>query len=108
MIEAQQVTNLPSADEIFRQNGRPSDGERTQERIAMMAESLHGAVVQRGETISKVAIAILNRQPEFKARGLPGITPLKMVDVAESMGLHVTTIRRAVFNKSIETPHGKF
>ena len=58
--------------------------------------------------MKKVAQTIVDQQSEFLDYGPEHIKPLKMQDVAEVVGVHVTTVSRAVDDKYIATPRGIF
>jgi RNA polymerase sigma-54 factor len=70
------------------------------------AQWLIEAIEQRRNTIMKVAQAIVDYQTAFLDDGPEHIHPLKMQQIAERVGVHVTTISRAVDDKWIETPRG--
>ncbi len=63
---------------------------------------------QRARTILAVAREIVRRQDAFLARGVSGLKPLTLRQVAESLGLHESTISRVVANKYMATPRGIF
>jgi RNA polymerase sigma-54 factor len=69
-----------------------------------LIKSLH----QRQETIRKIAEEIVKRQREFMEKGVAFLKPLTMVQVAEVVGVHETTVSRAVSGKYIQTPQGLF
>jgi RNA polymerase sigma-54 factor len=69
-----------------------------------LIKSLH----QRQQTILNIAREIVNRQREFMQKGVAFLKPLTMVQVAEVVGVHETTVSRAVSGKYIETPQGIF
>lgn len=60
----------------------------------------------RQETIQAIAERIIDRQQEFLRRGPRHLRPLTMNEVADELGLHATTISRAVAGKHVLTPHG--
>ena len=62
----------------------------------------------RQQTLSDVASAIVDCQTEFFDHGLSRLRPLTMGEVARRVGIHETTVSRAIANKYIETPHGIF
>jgi len=72
------------------------------------AQWLIDAIQQRRNTIERVAQAIVDHQTEFLSKGPETIEPLKMQQIAEKVGVHVTTISRAVDDKWIQTPRGIF
>ncbi len=72
------------------------------------AQWLIDAIQQRRNTIERVAQAIVDHQTEFLSKGPETIEPLKMQQIADKVGVHVTTISRAVDDKWIQTPRGIF
>ena len=72
------------------------------------AKTLLDALEQRQITLERVAQFVIERQKGFFKKGSEGLKPLKMQDVADSLGLHVSTISRAVSDKYIDTPQGIF
>jgi RNA polymerase sigma-54 factor len=67
-----------------------------------LIKSLH----QRQQTILNIAKEIVSRQREFMEKGVAGLKPLTMVQVAEVVGVHETTVSRAVSGKYMQTPRG--
>jgi RNA polymerase sigma-54 factor len=63
---------------------------------------------QRQQTIQNIGNEIVKRQREFMEKGVAHLRPMTMVQVAEVVGVHETTVSRAVSNKYIETPQGIF
>ncbi len=64
------------------------------------------SINQRQNTILKVTRCIIEEQKEFLEKGAASLKPLRLSDVAEKVGLHESTISRAVTNKYIETEKG--
>jgi RNA polymerase sigma-54 factor len=58
--------------------------------------------------LTKVAQAIVDHQKDFVEKGPEFIEPLKMQQIADKVGVHVTTVSRAVDDKWIQTPRGIF
>lgn len=75
------------------------------ERIAA-ARAIIDAVQKRQETIRGISQAIIDAQPGFFERGLKGLKPLTMQQVADKVGVHHTTVSRTVRDKYISTPKG--
>ncbi len=71
-------------------------------------KKLISAIVQRRTTIQRITKDILERQMEFFEHGFEHLRPLKMQEVADAVGIHVSTVSRAVSEKWIETPRGIF
>ncbi len=69
---------------------------------------LISAIEQLHQTIERITRALLKFQADFFERGPAGLRPLTMSQVAESVGVHETTVSRAIANKYIRTPHGVF
>jgi RNA polymerase sigma-54 factor len=69
-----------------------------------LIKSLH----QRQQTILNIAREIVNRQREFMEKGVSCLKPLTMVQVAQVVGVHETTVSRAVSGKYMQTPQGIF
>ena len=69
-----------------------------------LIKSLH----QRQQTILNIAREIVNRQRDFMAKGVAYLKPLTMVQVAQVVGVHETTVSRAVSGKYMQTPQGIF
>jgi len=65
-------------------------------------------IEQRKQTILKVCQAIVQRQTDFLDRGLDWLKPMMIKDVAEEIGVHPSTVSRAVANKYAHTPQGVF
>jgi RNA polymerase sigma-54 factor len=72
------------------------------------ARWLIDSIEQRRNTILKVARAIIDHQKAFLETGPEAIEPLKMQQIADRVGVHVTTVSRAVDDKWIQTPRGLF
>jgi len=67
-----------------------------------LIKSLH----QRQTTILSIAKEIVHRQREFMEKGVAHLKPLTMVQIAEVVGVHETTVSRAVSGKYMQTPQG--
>ncbi len=64
------------------------------------------AVEQRGRTLTRIAQAVFAHQHAFLEHGAEKLAPLKMTDLAGELGLHVSTVSRAVAGKYAQTPQG--
>ncbi|MES2041542.1 MAG: RNA polymerase factor sigma-54 [Pseudomonadota bacterium] len=63
---------------------------------------------QRFETILRVAQAIVERQRNFFTHGAVAMRPLVLREIADTLGLHESTISRVTTQKYMLTPHGMF
>jgi RNA polymerase sigma-54 factor len=89
-------------------------GEQTAEAREYIREKLRAgkflikSIHQRQQTIQNIAKVIVEHQQEFLEHGTAKLKPLTMACVAEKVGVHETTVSRAVANKYMQTPHGLF
>lgn len=67
-----------------------------------LIKSIH----QRQQTILNIAIEIVKRQREFLDHGTASLKPMTMVQIADAVGVHETTVSRAISGKYIATPQG--
>ncbi len=65
-------------------------------------------IEQRKQTILKVCQSIVRRQLEFLERGIDQLKPMMIKEVAEEIGVHPSTVSRAVASKYADTPQGVF
>lgn len=66
------------------------------------------SIEQRQRTIERITREIINAQREFFEQGVSHLKPLTMTQIADVVGVHETTVSRAIANKYIRTPHGVF
>lgn len=72
------------------------------------AQWLIDLIQQRKNTLLRVAGAIVEHQTAFLEYGPLSIKPLKMQQIADKVGVHVTTVSRACDDKYMQTPQGIF
>jgi RNA polymerase sigma-54 factor len=65
-------------------------------------------IEQRKQTITKVCYSIVARQQEFLELGIDHLKPMMIKEVAEEIGVHPSTVSRAVASKYAHTPQGVF
>jgi len=65
-------------------------------------------IEQRKNTIVRTCEAIVRRQRDFLERGVDGMRPMMIKDVAEEIGVHPSTVSRAVANKYVHTSQGVY
>jgi RNA polymerase sigma-54 factor len=66
------------------------------------------SIHQRQQTIMNIAQQIVSRQRDFLEHGSSHLKPMTMAEVAEAVGVHETTVSRAVSGKYMATPQGVF
>src|SRR5512132_824216 len=72
------------------------------------AQWLIRAIEQRRRTIIKVTECIVEKQKEFLEKGVDYLKPMILRDVAETVGMHESTISRVTSNKYVHTHEGLF
>jgi RNA polymerase sigma-54 factor len=93
---------------------RLMSGEATAEEREYIKRKINAAqwlidsIEQRRGTLTRVSQAIVDHQKRFLDDGPEFIVPLKMQQVADVVGVHVTTVSRAVDDKWIQTPRGMY
>jgi RNA polymerase sigma-54 factor len=65
-------------------------------------------IEQRRQTILKVCLAIIGRQTDFLDHGIDQLKPMMIKEVAEEIGVHPSTVSRAVANKYVHTSQGVY
>ena len=66
------------------------------------------SIHQRQQTIMNIAQQIVSRQRDFLEHGPSHLKPMTMAEVADAVGVHETTVSRAVSGKYMATPQGVF
>ncbi len=85
--------------------------DKTREYLTKKLQAAQGiisAIEQRRATLESVTEQIVKAQKEFFDKGEMHIKPLKMQDVADAVGIHVSTVSRAISNKYAQTPRGVY
>ncbi|MFM1852066.1 MAG: hypothetical protein RIS54_1750 [Verrucomicrobiota bacterium] len=89
--------------------GTLSKSERDYLRERMRSgKFLIDSIEQRQRTIERITREILKAQISFFEHGVSQLKPLTMTQVADIVGVHETTVSRAIANKYLKTPHGVF
>jgi RNA polymerase sigma-54 factor len=70
----------------------------------LLIKSIH----QRQQTIYRIAVEIVKVQRGFLDHGVTHLKPLTMAEIARILGIHETTVSRAIANKYMQTPRGTF
>lgn len=85
----------------------PQEKEYISEKMRS-GKFLISSIEQRQQTIERITREILNQQKDFFEHGVSKLRPLTMNQVAQAVGVHETTVSRAIANKYIATPWGVF
>ncbi|HMO35817.1 MAG TPA: RNA polymerase factor sigma-54 [Gemmatales bacterium] len=94
-------------ERVKRKDIDPKERDYLRKKI-QSAQWLIEAILQRRNTLKLVTQAIVEHQRAFLEKKAEHINPLKMQQIADQVGRHVTTISRAVDEKWVETPRGIF
>lgn len=64
------------------------------------------ALTLRKSTLHEITEEIIKAQPEFFYKGFSHLQPLRLKDIAQNLGIHESTVSRAIQGKYISTPQG--
>jgi RNA polymerase sigma-54 factor len=88
-------------------NAKKDAKEYIREKI-QSGKFLIKCIHQRQETIRKISEEIVDRQHDFLEHGIAHLHPMNMAQIADVVGVHETTVSRAIAGKYIATPRGVF
>lgn len=95
--------------EMLRKGSRASNEEKKFVREKLNSATwLIRAIEQRKSTMLKVMQAIIESQPDFFKLGPTNLRPLILQDVADKIGMHISTVSRVTNGKYVQTSHGIF
>ncbi|MGO0121968.1 RNA polymerase factor sigma-54 [Desulfothermobacter acidiphilus] len=98
----------PSYYRLLHQPQTPPEAQAFLQRKFKQAIWLLRNLEQRRLTLYQVSVALVERQQDFFRRGLPGLKPLTLRDIAETVGVHESTVSRAVAKKYLQCSRGIF
>jgi RNA polymerase sigma-54 factor len=98
----------PTYKKLLSKDGNEKDVRTYVKERYKSAIQLIKNIEQRKQTIIKVCYAIIGRQTEFLDFGIDYLKPMMIKEVAEEIGVHPSTVSRAVANKYAHTPQGVF
>jgi RNA polymerase sigma-54 factor len=96
----------PLYREMLSDPATPPETREYIKRKINSAQWLIEAIEQRRSTLLRTSQAIVDHQTRFLSDGPEAIEPLKMQQIADRIGMHVTTVSRAVDDKWLQTPRG--
>ncbi len=96
----------PTYHQMLDQNGTSKETKDFIKERMRSAVDLLRNIEHRRQTIYRVVECIVHRQQEFLDRGVEYIKPMMLKDVAEDIGMHLSTISRVVNRKYAHTPQG--
>ena len=98
----------PAYKRLLSREGNDRDTRNYVKERYKSAIQLIKNIEQRKQTIIKVCYSIVARQQDFLERGIDQLKPMMIKEVAEEIGVHPSTVSRAVANKYAHTPQGVF
>jgi len=98
----------PTYKKMLSREGNEKDVRNYVKERYKSAIQLIKNIEQRKQTILKVCYAVIGRQTEFLDFGIDYLKPMMIKEVAEEIGVHPSTVSRAVANKYAHTPQGVF
>jgi RNA polymerase sigma-54 factor len=110
-LEEGQLPSLyisPTYRKLLQDPGTNAETRDYIKRKVNSAQWIIEAIEQRRSTLTRVSQAIVDHQIKFLDEGPDHIEPLKMQQIADKVGVHVTTVSRAVDDKWMQTPRGIF
>ncbi len=87
--------------------GNPKAKEYIQDKLRS-AQWLIRSIDQRRKTIVRVTECIVEKQQDFFEKGIEHLKPMILRDIAETVGMHESTISRVTSNKYVHTSRGTF
>jgi len=100
------LTVSPAYRELLRRSGNAEAVRKWVKQRLESARWFIEAVHQRQNTLLRIANAVFERQQGFLDKGIKALVPLRMLEVADVAGVHISTVSRAVAGKYAQTPHG--
>ena len=98
----------PTYRRMLSKDGQEKDVRNYVKERYKSAIQLIKNIEQRKQTILKVCLAIIGRQRDFLEHGMDQLKPMMIKEVAEEIGVHPSTVSRAVANKYAHTPQGVY
>src|SRR3954452_6916453 len=111
ILNGEQIPHLRISNtykDIMSQDGNGSDVKDYISDKIRSGKLLIKSIHQRQQTISNIAHEIVKRQREFLDHGTAHLKPMTMVQIADIVGVHETTVSRAISGKYMSTPQGVF
>jgi RNA polymerase sigma-54 factor len=107
-------SNLPNLHissyykKFLSENGADSSTRQYIQKKIESAKWLIDAIEQRRNTLYKISCKIVEMQKDFLDEGIHRLRTMRMQDIADVVGVHVSTVSRAIAHKYIQTPQGIF
>ncbi|MDD2716331.1 MAG: RNA polymerase factor sigma-54 [Candidatus Wallbacteria bacterium] len=93
---------------MMKKGNLTKDAERYLKERSQAAEEFINSIEKRRDTLLAIANHILERQNEFFYKGIRYLKPFTIKETSEKVGVHESTVSRAVNNKYMATPRGMY
>jgi RNA polymerase sigma-54 factor len=103
-----QIFINPGYRRLLKEKGTDPKVREYVRRKLESARRLSEAIEQRKSTLHRISGKLVEIQKDFLENGISHLKPLKMQEVADEVGVHVSTVSRAISDKFIQTPRGVF
>ena len=103
-----QLTVNTSCRQLTKSSTRNSEVNTFLRKKIDSAQWLIQAIEQRQRTLLDIAVAMVNHQRDFMLLGPENLKALKMQTLADKVGVHISTISRAIKGKYVQTPYGLY
>ncbi len=110
-LERERIPKLMLSPSYRRLLSESENGDGVREWVRKRVESARwfiDAVEQRQSTLRRISEAVFRHQRDFLERGVSGLRPLRMQEVADEIKVHISTVSRGVSGKYAQTPRGIF
>lgn len=100
-----------SINQYYRQLSKNAEEEEVKKYLLdkiHQVEWIRSCISQRNDTLFRTASAILEHQKDFFEQGTSALKPLRLSDIADVLGMHESTVSRAVRNKFLQCSYGVF
>src|SRR5213080_248042 len=111
ILNGEQIPHLRISNTYKDIMARDGNGSEVKDYIRDKIRSgkfLIKSIHQRQQTISNIAHQIVSRQRDFFDKGSSQLKPMTMVQIADAVGVHETTVSRAISGKYMATPQGVY
>lgn len=98
----------PVYRELLKKQKRGSTAKQFLREKMQAGKWLIDSIAMRRNTVEKIATEIVKAQRGFLEKGVSELKPLMMQEVADIIGMHVSTVSRATADKYVDTPQGIF
>ena len=97
-----------SCKDLLKRSRKNSEVQHFVRRKIESAQWLIQAIQQRQRTLQDISVTVVDFQRKFMLKGTEHLRAMKMQTIADIVGVHISTVSRAIKGKYIQTPWGTF